>query len=992
MPEPTITVIIPVRDGGEAFRRCLSAINESSAPAHEVIVADDGSRDGSPQRAAEAGALVLRTGSPGSGPAAARNLAAAAASGDLLFFCDADVMIGPDTLARVQRAFADDPSLDALFGSYDDSPADPGFLSQYKNLFHHYVHQSGNEDASTFWSGCGVMRRELFLRQGGFSPRYRRPSIEDIELGCRIRREGRRIRLDKGLQVKHLKRWTVRGLLHSDIVARGIPWTRLILREGEFLNDLNLQTRNRVSVITVYAGLICLLLGFWMSLAWAAAALAAALLVVLNWPLYRFFAARRGGWFALKSLAPHWLYYFYNGLSFGVGLLLHLRERALELAAAARRESAASSPRGSVFTHFAPAAAVLLLAAYLRFHRLGAQSMWLDELLEIDLAGQSYAAIVEKVLSFGAMPLDYFVTRAALQFGAQDFWLRCAPALWSILTVAVMHRLAGRLLGRRAAIAGALLLAVGAFHVRYAQETRPYALFGLLSLMSFYFFFSALRTNRAAHWLGYGASASLSLLAHYFTLFVVGAQMLMGAIWLARFRPLSRGASRALRFAFALAGVTAALALTPYFEQVFDAGKIFAASILNPQSLAALTAARPNPDQGLLRLDRAFFEDQLLEVLSGGGAAWRWMFLGLAVAGLAALLRRSPPMAAMFAVWAVVPAALTAAFLIHRGAFFAVRYITPSYMALVALMAAAITEAASVLARRADFGEPSRAAKYERVVFAAALLIPAAFSLARIEAYYGTNKEDWRGAAQFIDSNYAPGDRVASPSGGGVIFHYTRLADQGRLDTASTGDLAGIDGRLWIVMHPYIGPASGGLADWIAAQPSAVEYRVDDSLRVIVIDQSASKARTLARIKPPDTAEAWAGLAEQYVLLDDSQNAQASFAKALALSRAPQYRAAYGDFLRQNGRGDEAAQYYFEALERDPNSTQALVGLARIYLARGSVAAALLALRRAVAANPEDYAANYFLWQASDRAGRAAEAALYRDRASQIIPDLIEPP
>lgn len=327
MPDPTLSIVIPVRNGGAQFRRCLAAIESSTVRPDEVIVVDDGSQDGTGGWAREAGATVLDSASPG-GPALARNLGAAHAAGDILFFCDADVEIRPDTIARIRRAFADDPPLAALFGSYDDSPGDSGFLSQYKNLFHHYVHQHGSENASTFWSGCGAIRRDVFLKHGGFSTSYRLPSIEDIELGYRLRCGGCRIRLDRNLQVKHLKRWTLRSLLHSDIVARGIPWTRLILREGAFLNDLNLQTHNRVSVIAAYAGLLFALAGLWQAAAFGVSAAAALALIVLNWPLYSFFAAKRGGHFALAAVAAHWLYYFYNGLSFGAGLLIHYADAA----------------------------------------------------------------------------------------------------------------------------------------------------------------------------------------------------------------------------------------------------------------------------------------------------------------------------------------------------------------------------------------------------------------------------------------------------------------------------------------------------------------------------------------------------------------------------------------------------------------------------------------------------------------------------------------
>lgn len=81
-----------------------------------------------------------------------------------------------------------DTQVDALIGSYDDDPKSPDFISQYRNLMHCSVHQTGRSEASTFWSGCGAIRREVFLESGGFDETYVRPAIEDIELGYRLTR------------------------------------------------------------------------------------------------------------------------------------------------------------------------------------------------------------------------------------------------------------------------------------------------------------------------------------------------------------------------------------------------------------------------------------------------------------------------------------------------------------------------------------------------------------------------------------------------------------------------------------------------------------------------------------------------------------------------------------------------------------------------------------------------------------------------------------
>jgi len=212
---------------------------------------DDSSTDGSAQVAAEFGATVLHTGGR-RGPAYARNLGAKSAGGDILFFVDSDVCVQPETVSRVTWKFSERPDLDAVIGSYDDSPASSDFISQYKNLMHAFFHQNAREEACTFWSGCGAVRRSVFLEFGGFDVSYHRPAIEDIELGYRMKGAGKFILLDRQLQVKHLKRWTFWNLLVTDVANRGIPWTELILRDRRMPNDLNVRLGERISVALVF--------------------------------------------------------------------------------------------------------------------------------------------------------------------------------------------------------------------------------------------------------------------------------------------------------------------------------------------------------------------------------------------------------------------------------------------------------------------------------------------------------------------------------------------------------------------------------------------------------------------------------------------------------------------------------------------------------------------------------------------------------------------
>jgi glycosyltransferase involved in cell wall biosynthesis len=168
---PALSVVVPVRNDPANLERCLAALETSDHPEFEVIVVDDASTDETPAAARRFGARLLHQ-KRRTGPAAARNRGAKAARHPFLFFLDADVAVRPETLSRVAERFLRQPETDAFFGSYDVRPSAPNLVSQFRNLVHHYVHQSGNEEASTFWSGCGAMKRSLFLEVGGFDTSY----------------------------------------------------------------------------------------------------------------------------------------------------------------------------------------------------------------------------------------------------------------------------------------------------------------------------------------------------------------------------------------------------------------------------------------------------------------------------------------------------------------------------------------------------------------------------------------------------------------------------------------------------------------------------------------------------------------------------------------------------------------------------------------------------------------------------------------------------
>ena len=322
MNEPTVSVVVPAYRGGELFDLCLRSLRQLSPPPLETLIVADGQCRDSAERARAAGFRVI-TLDEQSGPAIARNRGAAEARGGILFFVDADVTVRPDACARIVRAFAD-PGRAALIGSYDNAPAATNFLSQYKNLAHRFVHQRADPDGFTFWGACGAIRSDVFRAVGGFDARYREASIEDIELGYRLRRHGYRITVDRSLEVTHLKRWSATSLLRADIGRRALPWSALILQEGRLHNDMNLRVAQRIAVALTWLLAAALVAAMGTDVPIAIAVAVAAALLLLDLPLWRYLGRARGGWFVARSVPWHWLVYLLSGGAFAWAFVRHV--------------------------------------------------------------------------------------------------------------------------------------------------------------------------------------------------------------------------------------------------------------------------------------------------------------------------------------------------------------------------------------------------------------------------------------------------------------------------------------------------------------------------------------------------------------------------------------------------------------------------------------------------------------------------------------------
>jgi hypothetical protein len=252
-----------------------------------------------------------------------------------------------------------------------------------------------------------------------------------------------------------------------------------------------------------------------------------------------------------------------------------------------------TTARGPRWTFPALALIVLVLAAGLRFHLLGAQSLWNDEGNSLRLAQRSVSDLIDAAGRDIHPPGYYLLLKAWIAgAGTSEFALRALSALEGLIAVALATALGRALFGRSAGIAAGLLVALSPLAVYYSQETRMYAQLALLAAASMWIFvvwlwrFSALldealspslslpsflsaKESRVFPWLlALGLCNAAGMYTQYSFAFTLAAQIVWLLFWSAT-RRLDRTAQRAL-IAYGAAGLLSLALFLPWLPTAWD--------------------------------------------------------------------------------------------------------------------------------------------------------------------------------------------------------------------------------------------------------------------------------------------------------------------------------------------------------------------------------------------------------------------------------------
>ncbi|ARE41817.1 glycosyl transferase, group 2 family [Rhodovulum sp. P5] len=190
---PSVSVVIPALSEGENLIDTVASVRAHSGPLDpQVIVVDDGSTDGAPQRTAARFAddpQVRVIHGPGEGIARARNAGAAVAEGEAIVFLDGHCYVPDGWLAPLVAPLADEAvglSGPAFTSIRDHRLVACGITWEDEGLGNVWL-PAGTRGPVPFHIGaCQAVRADAFAALGGFDPGMTRWGSEDIEICLRM--------------------------------------------------------------------------------------------------------------------------------------------------------------------------------------------------------------------------------------------------------------------------------------------------------------------------------------------------------------------------------------------------------------------------------------------------------------------------------------------------------------------------------------------------------------------------------------------------------------------------------------------------------------------------------------------------------------------------------------------------------------------------------------------------------------------------------------
>ncbi|MBM3525033.1 MAG: hypothetical protein FJX57_18970 [Alphaproteobacteria bacterium] len=313
-----------------------------------------------------------------------------------------------------------------------------------------------------------------------------------------------------------------------------------------------------------------------------------------------------------------------------------------------------ASPPATAARTLAILGAIIAAAAALRFHRIGSQPFWIDEMHAYWFSSHALREVWIKTATLDAHPPLYFsLLKLWSIFGRDEAGLRSLSALFGTATVPLVFWL-GRTVGGRAdgawvGLLAAVMFAAWPLHLQYGQEARPYAALTFAITLTLCALAELMRSRAdgvrpgSAIWLALLIGASLSLWFHNVaTVFLAGLAAIV-VLWLGLARGWDRQTARPLGLVAVLVGAI----YLPHLSALLAQADSISAEFWIPRPTADHVAMSLSNILGISFLWLPWPIGSLVAVSLG-------VLLGLWIAGLRALARRGEAWLALLLAGAVV--------------------------------------------------------------------------------------------------------------------------------------------------------------------------------------------------------------------------------------------------------------------------------------------------------------------------------------------------
>jgi len=587
--------------------------------------------------------------------------------------------------------------------------------------------------------------------------------------------------------------------------------------------------------------------------------------------------------------------------------------------------------------------ATILLGAVLVFHNLEVKSLRFDEIVQALVSGLPIPRILVDVAQVrGQPPLYWVLLHFFSPLGTTEFAVRFLSALFGVVNIALIYRLAACMYGWREGLVAAFLLAISPLHLKYAQDARMYSAMVCFPTLSLYWLYRALAESKREHWAGFVVGAVLGLWTHAYAGFVFVAEIAFGSLWLLHDAVRARGG-----------GVQSAARSTRLRGFVTSVGIAFVAWVPVLISLRRL-AERADLDLGLdehlSRLPRSLGDLAELGQEYLGGSAELLAVCGLlAVAGLVSSWvghkREMAPLGLSVAVLAgglyIVQS--------NRG-FFTVRYAIYLLPLLLVAVARGVRTLGGLVA---SLVRSSRARRLRGAIGATTaigiLTVIGMLTGVSIRAHYSAENENFRALASFLEQEIHPDDLLLTivplceahaEDRNAFTWYYDDRHQNLRRANLSLPELQGMVfeyPRTWVVgRHWGARQLSASAGAWVEGRFEQIPF-VDFDI----------------------------------YLMGESSHTWQAYRRGLDL-------VAEGNRLRADGLLEEAAFTYREAAEAASDLFDARLALAQVYQEMSMPAEAAAEYRRVIDLQPESQAHYLGLALVYDLLGEFEEAEAMR--------------